>query len=157
MNHMYFLSLSFLFSSCIIAQDQPYNRLKTIKLDFSDCTIISNGYEVIQIEILKGFRQEKVINEGICEYRFKYKNGAIAYVTSDVWYGSELNYGNRLSVGHDSYNKGGLLDTIKLGGLQKNGLFWSEQIIGDIMVGYRDAPIDVGESLKSSFSKMKKF
>ncbi len=93
---------------------------------------------------------------GFANIDLPFKDGAIAYISSDVWYGSSLNFENRHFIGHESYNKKSLLDTIVLKGIQANNKYWSEQIIGDIMVGYVNASEDKRALFEEAFSSIRK-
>lgn len=108
------------------------------------------------MKIPKGYSKKFIENEGFCEYRFTFKDGAIVYISSDVWYGSSLNFENRHFVGHESYNKESVLDTIVLEGVQANSKYWSEQIIGDIMVGYVNASVEKRALFEEAFSSIRK-
>ena len=133
--------------SCTVNKTSSHALNKFEKLDFSKCSIASEAFTSIMIEMPKGYSKKLIENEGICEYRFSYNDGSIAYVSNDVWFGSSLNFENRQLIGHESYNKNQLLDTILLQGLQSNKLNWSEHIIGDLMIGY----VNASENKKSLF------
>ena len=53
--------------------------------------------------------------------------------------GSRLNFENRHKIQHTAYVKASLRDTISISGIQDNGNYWKEYIVGDIMVGYVNA------------------
>jgi hypothetical protein len=150
--------LALIISVCVFscAINQSHRSEKIVKLNFSKCIIASESFKYLAIKMPRGYSKKFIGNEGICEYRFAFKDGAIAYVSSDVWYGSSLNFENRHSMGHESYNKKALLDTIVLKGIQANNKYWSEQIIGDIMVGYVNASENKRALFEETFSSIKK-
>lgn len=102
------------------------------------------------------FKLKKIQNEGLCEYRLYFEDGSIAYVSSDVWIGSSLNFDNRASISHHAYNKKTLLDTVVLGGLQNDSLYWSEQIRGNISTGYVNATKIKKQAFENAFLSIEK-
>ncbi|MBK8705371.1 MAG: hypothetical protein IPN33_18570 [Saprospiraceae bacterium] len=148
------LTISACVLSCAINQSQRSDKI--MKLNFSKCIISSEAFKYIIVKIPRGYSKNYIENEGICEYRFAYKDGSIVYISSDVWYGSSLNVENRHAMGHESYNKKALLDTIILSGIQTNTKYWSEQIIGDILLGYVNASEDKRTLFEYAFSSIKK-
>ncbi|HMP26296.1 MAG TPA: hypothetical protein PKC76_19360 [Saprospiraceae bacterium] len=151
--------LALIISACVFscAINQSHRSERAVKLNFSKCIVSSEAFKYLIIQMPKGYSKKFIENEGVCEYRFAFKDGAIAYVSSDVWYGSSLNFENRHSIGHESYNKKALLDTIVLKDIQANNKYWSEQIIGNIMVGYVNASEDKRALFEKAFSSIKKF
>ena len=142
-------------SSCALTkQEDP--RQKVVRLNFSECVVVSESFELIEIKLPVGFSKERIDREGACEFRFIYGDGSVVYISSDVWVGSSLNFKNRHSIGHESYNKDGLLDTIKLSGIQHNSLYWSEKIIGDIMIGFAETTLSKKQQFEHAFNTMTK-
>lgn len=74
-----------------------YKDLKTtIKniLDFRNCELAEKSYNYVEIELPKGFKKKQTNIEGFCEYRFSYKDKSVIYITTNIYKGSRLNYGN---------------------------------------------------------------
>lgn len=112
------------------------------KLDFRNCLSDEKRYEQITIYIPKGFKKEKKEKHGFCEYRFNYTDKSVIYVSSDIYSGSSLNYGNLLNIGVNTYAKSRsltLTDIIKSSGKNKD-LYWLEYVLGDIVIGYVNVP-----------------
>lgn len=130
---------------------------EVVKLNFADCTVISEGYQFLTLNMPAPFVLEKSTREGLCEFVFRYpQQSGIAYVSSDVWYGSALNFDNRMKIGHDAYTKESTMDTILLGGIQDNGRYWVERIIGDYMVGYVNTDSVLKEKFEVAFASITK-
>jgi hypothetical protein len=129
---------------------------KNLHLNFRDCLVTSDEYSILGVTLPKGYKRSLYSSEGKCEYRFSYKNGSIAYIANDIWSGSILNYENRKSINHSSYSKEKYLDTIRLEGVQSNGLFWREDVVGDYMVGYLDASAEYKDLFEKAFDDILK-
>ena len=74
------------------------------------------------------------------EYRIIYPDSSVVYITNDTWNGSRLNYENLMQIGVDSYSKEHLYDTLKYEGVQNDGLYWKDYVLGEIVVGYVNCP-----------------
>lgn len=82
------------------------------------------------------------------EYRVSYADSAIIYISNNNWNGSRINYKNRYDIGtKDIVRKEN--DTLYLGGVQKNGKYWKENISNEITVGY----FGVSKAGKEKFDK----
>lgn len=132
-----------------------YKDLKTTTaniLDFRDCELAEKNYNYIEVELPKGFKKKQANIEGFCEYRFSYKDKSAIYITTNIYKGSRLNYGNLYKIGIDGYNhrKTYMSDTIKNNGKNSQNLYWLEHILGDIVVGY----VDIPENRKEEFDKI---
>lgn len=116
--------------------DSGKTGTKEVQLDFEQC-LTNNAFKSIDLKVSNGFKLTKHVNRGFCEYRFAYEDGSILYVSSDIYSGSELNYENRLSSGISTYSVNrSENDTIRSGGEEQGGRYWSEQIIGSYTVGF---------------------
>lgn len=136
----YLILILFLFSCNIINKKVSNGDFKTLKLSFSKCVIGLDSYEKLKIDIPRNFIKKRNKNEGMCEYSFKYNDSSIFYISNNVWFGSHYNFENRHNINHLSYNRKSLRDTIEILGIQKNGLYWKEKIMGDVMIGYINVP-----------------
>lgn len=74
------------------------------------------------------------------EYCVLYPDSSIIYITNDESRGSALNFKNRVSSGLDLYRKEHLMDTLSNTLLQNDGRYWSETVLGEIVVGYLNVP-----------------
>lgn len=121
-------------------------------LDFRNCELAEKNYNYIEVELPKGFKKKQTNIEGFCEYRFSYKDKSVIYITTNIYKGSRLNYGNLYKIGIDGYNhrKTYMSDTIKNNGKNSQNLYWLEHILGDIVVGY----VDIPENRKEEFDKI---
>ncbi len=138
--------------SCAI-QNNP-NRLKSLTLDFQDCGQDLN-YNFIELKLQKGFTLARTKDEyGFCEYQMKFSNGAVFYLTSNIYNGSSLNYDNRLRIGVETYSKNRSIgDTLSIGGKQLDNKLWKESIIRSFTVGYLD--VDDSESFEKTIQSIK--
>jgi len=132
------------------------SSVRNLQLNFEECIVTSDEYSFLKIILPKGYKRSLYSSEGRCEYRFHYKDGSIAYITNDIWSGSILNHENRLSINHSSYSKEKYLDTIRLGGVQPNGLYWNENIVGDYMVGYLETTSEYKDLFEKAFDNISK-
>jgi hypothetical protein len=131
-------------SGCVTAQSKEASeKSKTVLLDFRNSLLYEKGYNEIEVEIPKGLKKKRVNDyHGYREYRFTHRDGSVFYVSTNIYDGSRLNYGNLMSIGIDTYSNSRrleLVDTIKNTGAQANGRYWLEYILGDVVVGYYNA------------------
>lgn len=127
----------------------PEKGIGVKTLDFSQCFVEDKNCN-IQINIKEEYELSCNLDPGLCEYRFNYKNSSALYISTDIYCGSSLNSTNRQSIGIDIYRKNNVLDTIRHEGMQKNGKYWLEYILGDYVVGYVNVPIEQ----KNEFDQM---
>lgn len=69
------------------------------------------------------------------EYRIVYVDSSILYIGNDNLNGSKLNVVNRVNIGVRGITKN-LNDSLYLEGVQENGRYWKESILGEIVIGY---------------------
>ncbi len=110
-----------------------------ITMSFEKCIVASDSYTKIQALVPTASDRTHDAREGMCYYTFSYKSSAVFYIGNNVWTGSLVNFENRIRIGHVSYNKNTLLDTVRVGGVLPNGERWTEQLLGDVLVGYANA------------------
>lgn len=155
-------TILFLFSSWTIACSSgpaiKQTSVKKIKLDFTKCLVEDKGYNYLSISIPKGFKKKWEQSHGFCEYQFHYRD-AVFYVSTDIYSGSRINIQNRFEIGIDTYARSRSLepvDTIKEGGIQTDGRYWEEQILGSYVVGYANASATQVESFKRTINSVTK-
>lgn len=141
--------ITLLVSCNTIHQKKTEKSVGVMTLDFSQCFIGDKNCN-IQINIKRKYKLLYNLDFGLCEYRFNYKDSSALYISTDVYCGSSLNSTNRQSIGIDIYRKNNVLDTIRHEGLQKNGRYWLEYILGDYVVGYVNVPVEQ----KDEFNQM---
>ena len=83
------------------------------------------------------------------EYRIMYPDSSILYIGNDNWSGSKLNVINRVEAGIRGINKRNENDSLYFEGVQKNGRYWKENFLGDIIVGY----VNVKQEDKEKYDK----
>jgi len=83
------------------------------------------------------------------EFLVKYKDNSIFYISNDIWNISNVNARNLMDVGINGYSKKAILDTISYNGIQKDGKFWKEITLGEIIIGFSNVP----EERKFAFDK----
>ena len=116
--------------------------VKYKKYDFVLATITSDfdKERAFQVPLPKGGnKKEHYPQHGrvYVEYRVSYPDNSVFYLSNDIWNGSRLNVENLIGIGINGHTKEAPLDTVSYSGGEK--LFWKEQFIGDIVVGYVNA------------------
>lgn len=121
-----------------------YEGTSSVNLNFKNCGP-DLGYTKIKLFLPEIYKLKKVVDDhGFCEYRFTYSNGAVLYVSSNVYYGSSLNYQNRLSEGIITYSENRSIgETIKNSGREEDGRYWLEWINANYVIGYVNHPDSV--------------
>lgn len=101
---------------------------------------------------------EKYIVEGghEKEFRYVYPDSSIIYITNDPEGGSPLNYENICKKDKGLFIKKLNNDTLYLEGAQENNLFWKENKLGRITVGYVNVPKKKKELYDSSINSIEK-
>lgn len=129
-----------------------------VKLDFKDCNNEVNLYDYIQINIKRDFKIKKIVNDAFCEYRLTNKDESILYVSSDIYRGSRLNYKNLYKIGIDGYYPKSTInsDTIRNHGLDSKNQLWAEYVLGDVVIGYVNVPIENKEKYDLILSSLKR-
>jgi hypothetical protein len=135
------------------------SELKTIKIktvEVVDLTVEKYAEDVIvyHFKIPKtGFQNKSFKSEHAAAIFFTYKDSSLIYF-----------YEDQLSVTPNITNieqTGGLkrkslIDTIYYGGIQRNGRVWQEQVLGEIIIGYRDVPPDRKKEFDTALASIKK-
>jgi len=91
-------------------------------------------------KLLKG--DELITGDYHTEYRISYRDSSIIYITNDEWSGSILNVNNLGKIGINAYHKKHLLDTLDHRGKQNNEKFWRDYVVGKLVVGYVNVPVN---------------
>lgn len=141
-----------LFYSCKPFRGQnrdDYNVLKYI------APIAKSNYtkkDVFLMEIPKNGAVDKNTNKlysNEVEYRITHPDSALLYITNTYFDGGELNLKNRIHAEIGGYHRDFPFDTLRNQGVQENGLFWKEYVLGDIAIGY----LNVSKKNKELFDK----
>lgn len=135
----YILVATTLFVSCAPLKT---NKVQNHRLNFEKSIPENRNYDTICIRLKKGAKKSRLEDNGCYEYQFLYSDSSIFYVSSNIYSGSRLNFQNLLTIGVDTYGinrSNNPLDTIKNAGIQSDGNFWLEYILGDVVVGYVNA------------------
>lgn len=142
------------------AQGKEHLKTKKVVLDFENCLLEDKGYRQIVISVPTGLKKRKLKDyHGYCEYHLKYKDGSVIFVSTNIYSGASVNIENRMLIGIDTYAKSRsieLVDTIKNTGQQKDGRYWLEYILGDVVVGYVNASIARRESYDKAISTLRR-
>ena len=130
-------SLPLILCLCCCSLQKSTNSLDDfVILDFTKCTQEAR-IKHLRINPPSGYHLSEMNEHGFCEYRFKYKDGTILYVTTDIYSGSKLNYQNRLKSNIQTYSVNrSENDTIRINGLGQGNTHWLEWICGSFAVGY---------------------
>jgi hypothetical protein len=134
-------------------------KFKKVSLKFENCLVDDKNYQQLSVKLLKGYKLKKVEKEGFCEYRFKYKESAYFYVSTDIYSGSYLNSKNRYNIGINTYAISRSLqpvDTILNSGIQEDGRLWKEYILGDLVVGYINCSVEIKPLFEESINSLKR-
>ncbi|TKG87526.1 hypothetical protein EYV94_28175 [Puteibacter caeruleilacunae] len=89
------------------------------------------------------------------ECRIIYKDSSIIYLSNDEWRGSSLNTINKIKDGIDGYTKEHLWDSLYFEGQQNDGRFWKECVLGEIVVGYVNCPLEKKEMFDISLKTLR--
>ncbi len=121
---------------CALQNTPSNNDLKDFRLDFTNCN--QNELQFLTIKVPGDYKIHKTTEHGFCEYMMtSKKNNSIVYVSSNTITGSSLNYENRLNNKIETYSiNRSERDTIKNSGLESDGEFWLEWIMGSYVIGY---------------------
>lgn len=152
------LFIVFLLVSCSSTKNYPMKH-NFRKLDFKDCLLEQKGYSALEVNIPRGYSLKKYNYHGFCEYRFKYRDSLFFYLSTEIYSGSNVNSVNRENIGIDTYAINRSMepvDTIKNSGMQPNGNYWLEHILGGFVVGYSNVPSDRLQEFEHAVSSIKK-
>lgn len=140
-------------NSCVmqnkVSDQQDMNV--TVQLDFQNCSE-ENEFESMTLLIPDGYKMTKFEEHGFCEYRFRFKDESIFYISTNTFSGSKLNYKNRMDNDISTYSKNrSVYDTIRNDGREYDENFWLEWINGSYTVGYVNSPdsIQFNKAIKS--------
>jgi hypothetical protein len=129
--------ISILFTHFVLAQ-------KPKGVAFTTFESLSNSNKIIFcLDVPKKYK--KIKTQGDTHYGFEvkviyYADSSIIYIGNNVHEGSILNFQNRMRGGYASFAKKSSLDTIYMTGIQSNGNFWRENILGNVVIGYLNVP-----------------
>lgn len=155
MKRLLFVCACVLFS-CSNTKKNTKRQISEYTLNFKDCYVEKNNMTDLDYEKIKVFlpkknvKIEKIESHGFCEYQFLFKNGEIFYITTDIYNGSKLNSKNLFEIRKEIYFKNRSLatDTIKNSGRNEDK-HWSENILGNIVLGY----VNITEDDKKYFDE----
>ena len=101
--------------------------------------------------IPKNYQKEVKEFDHSLENRFIYDDSSIIFLSNDKWSASRVNDKNRLDkeVQDKILHRNATTDSIYLSGQQKDGRYWKENILNDIVVGY----LNVSKERKEEFDK----
>ncbi len=130
------LILLFGISGCAIQHGSLSEEIERVRLDFRNC-IPDLSYSFIDIKVPTGHKLFKTGERGFCEYMMTFPDKSVLYVSSNIYAGSSLNYLNRLNMNIMTYSTNrSENDTIRNNGVEADGKYWLEWIVGDYVVGY---------------------
>ncbi len=92
--------------------------------------------------IPKGYKKDVIEFDHSLESRFTYDDESIIFLTNDKWSASRINDKNRLDkeVQDKILHRNATTDSIYLSGQQKDGRYWKENVLNDVVVGYLNVP-----------------
>ena len=122
--------------------------------------IFSESKSVIQdylLDVPKSGELKKInTGDSFIEYRVQYKDSSVIYILNDGLSGSRLNYENRYNNNIKAVNRKSNYDTLTFGGTQKNGNYWKESFLGEIVIGYANAKPTKKEEFEKSLLTLRK-
>lgn len=126
-------------NSCVLNKREGNLKKVTYTSKFQIASI-KKPFEKRSFTLLipRGYIVKKDFNPEYKEVVYKYKNGSI-YITDNNITGSDLNGKNKLANGITFTQRTSLQDSIYMKG-QNNNLYWKENILNDIVIGYLDVP-----------------
>ena len=129
--------------ACLLLSCSANRNFKTVKYPTD-----IKGHKLI-LKIPKGYSSTHTLWEGLDD-GFKYKDSSIIYVTSESNGG--VNYNNIEVAGLKSKLFYAFLekDTLILDGIDKNGLYWKNYLLGGYNIGYKN----VKKERKDEFDKV---
>lgn len=137
---IYILTISILMISCASNQQNKNLKKVTYSSEFQTASV-SNPFEkrTFTVMLPKGFSIDKEdFNPEFKEVVYKYNHGSI-YITDNNLNGSPLNGDNKIASGITVVQRASLEDSLYIGGKNK-GLYWKENILNDIVIGYLNVP-----------------
>lgn len=143
-NYMrFFFFMLLIWSSSCSSQSLPTQVVKYTGNFPEDSKKLKRNYF---IDVPKGGKLLKgdalITGDYHTEYRLTYPDSSIIYITNNEWRGSSLNFVNLSEVGITGYTKEHLLDTLDNSGKQRDGKYWREHVVGQVVVGYINVPPD---------------
>lgn len=105
---------------------------------------------VYRMSIPKGYNLDKDdYNPEYKEIVYNYDDSSRIYITDNALGGSSLNGDNKMAQGINSIKRKSLNDSLYMKGMQKDGKYWKENILNDIVIGYLNVP----KERKADFDK----
>lgn len=136
---------------CAIQNKSLSEEVEIVRLDFTNC-VPETSYKSIDLKIPKGYKLYKSEEHGFCEYMMTLSDKSVLYVSTNIYAGSTLNYQNRLNRNIQTYSTNrSENDTIRNAGVERDGKFWLEWIMGNYVVGYINATdsVRLNESIRT--------
>ncbi len=155
---LFAISLSF---SCSMKVANEALKHDQKRFKFSLKTIDSDYKEdkVFAVLLPKAGKKKKYyphFGEIYTEYRIYYGDSSVFYISNDIWKGSRLNSENLYKAGIRGHTKKRLFDTVSYYGLQGNGRYWEEAMLGEVVLGYSNVPISRKEEFDKAVSSVRK-
>lgn len=155
--YIYIVLFGFLLFSC--ATTKTINTKKVVYKSKFLTESIEKPFEerAYSFYLPKGFKKDdNDFNSEYNEVVFKYPNDVIFYITDNAIGGSSLNGNNKLNEGITSIIREKENDSLYLKGKQKDGKFWKENILNDIVIGYLNVSKEDKEKFDKAISTLKR-
>lgn len=97
-------------------------------------------YSIFTAKIPSKFKRVEKFYDNSYEVFFVYNDSSVIFFSNNKWSGSQNNKPNRIdSKLQDSIIfKKSLSDSIYLSSQQKNGKLWKENVLNDVIIGYKN-------------------
>lgn len=150
-----YLTMAILLGACAssLARQEKFTIVRMRSVEYEGDTQKEVTY---LMDVPKGAKFTEVNLSHGKEKRIEYRDGSILYISDDEWRGSGLNFSNRVSIGHYSYHKEILYDTLNNAGQQSDGNHWREYVVGQVVVGYVNIPKDRKELFDQALATIRK-
>jgi hypothetical protein len=133
----------FLFVSCSTTKNMTHVKYNSY---------VGNTALKLRMEIPKGYKQIILERGTDLEKQYWYPDSSVIYITSDLI--SYLNNDNIRATGR-SGDRDFLLDSLTLGGIDKNGLYWKDIKMKKMCVGYVSVPKSKKKQFEDALKSIK--
>lgn len=150
------LKLTFLFCTLVYFQVRG-QEIETVKYQNLESRSEKKNPRKIRVymDIPNGFEKREFngFHFGENGVAFKYLDGSELYISNAFYDGTTINIKNRY---YSNKPRIADADTVDGFGVQENKLFWRELIVGKVVVGYLNVPLDKKEQYDKSLLTLRR-
>lgn len=149
------ISLTFTLA-CASIKNQTYKKV-TYKTVTPKSSSIAHEKKKYTFLLPIGFKINKEdFNPEFKEVVYTYNDNTKFYITDNIFSGSPLNGNNKMNNGIKSIIRKSISDSIYMKGKQKDGRFWKENVLNDIVIGYLNVPKEKRKEFDKAILSLKK-